>query len=129
MRNHFTAAALALGLLGVPAMAFQDHAKPAQEQKKTETRARKGKLKLVDLNTASEAELRQIPGVDAKMAKKIMENRPYITVDDLAKSGIPVELQKSARMRVTVTGQSDTGAADRTTTQKKSDQHRSKDRQ
>jgi DNA uptake protein ComE-like DNA-binding protein len=106
MRNHFT-----------------------QEQKKTETRARKGKLKLVDLNTASEAELRQIPGVDAKMAKKIMDNRPYITVDDLAKSGIPVELQKTARMRVTVTGKSDTGAADRTATQKKSDQHRSKDRQ
>ena len=127
MRNYIAAAALAMGLLGGSAMAFDNHAKPAKE-KKAETKSSKGKLKLVDLNTASAAELQQIPGVDAKMAKKIMDNRPYVTVEDLTKSGIPVEVQQSAGMRVTVTSGTDTGSADRTRTDEKPKQQE-KDRQ
>jgi DNA uptake protein ComE-like DNA-binding protein len=129
MRSQITAAALAIGLLGLPATAFEESAKPAQEQKKTEKRASKGKLKLVDLNTATESELRQIPGVDAKLAKKIIANRPYITVDDLAKSGIPAQVQETARMRVTVTEQSNTGTADRADVKENSDQQRHRDEQ
>lgn len=118
MRNYFAGAALAAGLLSGSAMSYDNHAKPSEE-KKTQTKAGKNKLKLVDLNTASEAELRQIPGVDAAMARKIMDNRPYVTVEDLTKSGIPVAVQESARMRVTVTSGTDTGAADRTTVDEK----------
>jgi DNA uptake protein ComE-like DNA-binding protein len=127
MRNHIAAAALAMGLLGGSAMAFDNHGKPAEE-KKAGTKSSKGKLKLVDLNTASAAELQQIPGVDAKMAKKIMDNRPYVTVEDLTKSGIPVEVQQSAAMRVTVTSGTDTGSADRKRTDEKP-KEQEKDRQ
>jgi hypothetical protein len=57
-----------------------------------------------------------VPGEDKEIAKKIMNNRPYVTVEGLARSGIPVEARESATMRVTVSSQapaSETGTADR----------------
>jgi competence protein ComEA len=43
---------------------------------------------LIDLNTASEKELESIKGVGPATAKKIIEGRPYKSVDDLSKAGI-----------------------------------------
>lgn len=37
----------------------------------------------VDLNTASESELKSLPGVGKTTAKKIISNRPYKSVHDL----------------------------------------------
>jgi competence protein ComEA len=88
--------------------------KKSSEQQTSEAKAtakKSGQLKLVDLNTATEAQLRQLPGVDQAMAKKIIANRPYVTVEDLARSGIPVELEREVRTRVTVSPK--TGASDR----------------
>ena len=127
MQRIITSAALALGFIAASAGAQAEKEKP-RETKSEQPRANKGKLKLVDLNTATEAELRQIPGVDKAMAKKIMDNRPYITVEDLARSGIPVEVQRSAEMRVTVTPQtpaSETGTADRKESKQKTEKHKS----
>lgn len=44
---------------------------------------------LVDLNSASEKELESIKGVGPATAKKIIAARPYKSVEDLSKTGIP----------------------------------------
>jgi hypothetical protein len=43
----------------------------------------------VDLNTASLAALEKLPGVDQNTAKQIIAHRPYSSVADLSKSGVP----------------------------------------
>lgn len=42
----------------------------------------------VDLNTATEKELDQLPGVGKVTAKKIIAGRPYSSVSDLSKAGL-----------------------------------------
>lgn len=41
--------------------------------------------RLVNINTANESELDSLPGVGPATAKKIIENRPFSSVDDLKK--------------------------------------------
>jgi len=43
----------------------------------------------VDINNATQKELEDLPGVGAATAKKIIAGRPYASVDDLAKAGVP----------------------------------------
>ena len=43
----------------------------------------------VDINNATEKELEDLPGVGPATAKKIVAGRPYTSVDDLAKGGVP----------------------------------------
>lgn len=57
--------------------AAKSEAKPAQPAAK------------VDLNAASQAELEKLPGVGPAGAKKIIAARPYASVGDLSKAGIP----------------------------------------
>jgi competence protein ComEA len=61
-----------------------------------------GKKALIDLNSASEKELEAIKGVGPATAKKIIDGRPYKSVDDLSKAGIPAKTVDGIKPFVTI---------------------------
>ncbi len=68
---------------------------------------------LIDLNAATAAELKELPGVGPATVKKIIAGRPYKSVDDLSKAGISAKEFAKISSLVTVGGE--TPAADSTT--------------
>ena len=81
---------LALGaFLASPALA--DAAKPVKAPATTATTqapAPATKAELLDLNTATEAQLKELPGIDVAYAKKIIAGRPYARKDQLVEKRI-----------------------------------------
>ena len=57
---------------------------------------------LIDLNSASEKELESIKGIGPAMAKKIIDGRPYKSVDELSKTGIPAKTIEAMKPLVKV---------------------------
>jgi competence protein ComEA len=58
---------------------------------------------VLDLNKATAEELADnLPGVGPVTAKKIVDGRPYTSVDDLAKAGVPAKVIDNIRPMVTV---------------------------
>jgi len=57
---------------------------------------------LVDLNTASQKELEALKGVGPATAKKIIAGRPYSSVADLSKAGVPEKTIEGIKPYVTV---------------------------
>lgn len=57
---------------------------------------------LVDLNNASQQDLEGLKGVGAATAKKIIENRPYKSLDELSKAGISAKKIEALKPFVTV---------------------------
>jgi competence protein ComEA len=75
MTRFFRALAVALALMfAAPAVSF---AKTAPAEKKAK------KADKLDINSASEAELKELPGIGDAYAKKIIEGRPYKAKDEL----------------------------------------------
>lgn len=62
------------------------------------------KKTLVDLNTASEKELEGLKGIGPANAKKIIAGRPYTSVEDLKRIGLPEKTIKALKSQVTVGG-------------------------
>jgi competence protein ComEA len=60
------------------------------------------KKALIDLNTASEKELESIKGIGPALAKKIVAGRPFKSVDDLTKAGIPAKTVEGMKPLVTI---------------------------
>ena len=81
MRRAFTSLVLALGL-AVPAFAGQTATAKTAQSKAAPTAP-------VNLNTATQSDLEALPGVGPATAKKIIAGRPYATVADLSKAGVP----------------------------------------
>jgi len=86
MKRFFqlVAAALLSLVLTLPVVATDT--KPAS--KATEAVQSATKQELVDINTATEAQLKAIPGVGDTYAKKIIEGRPYAKKDQLVSKKI-----------------------------------------
>jgi DNA uptake protein ComE-like DNA-binding protein len=62
----------------------------------------KDKPAKVDLNTATQQELENLPGVGEATAKKIIAGRPYSKVSDLEKAGVPKSTIDKIKSQVTV---------------------------
>jgi competence protein ComEA len=81
-----------------PASAPKSKSEPKQAQSAS---APTGK---VDLNTASQKDLEALPSVGAATAKKIIAGRPYSSVADLKKAGVPQRTIDKIQDQVTVSG-------------------------
>lgn len=97
---HLLTVLLALTVL-LGGMAFaQSSTKKAKGKDATATQTG-GK---VDLNSASESDLNNLPGVGPATTKKIIAGRPYSSVDDLQKAGLSAKQIDKLRDLTTVSG-------------------------
>src|SRR3954464_9810618 len=81
----------ALLLLALPGAAVAAKAKPAATTAGP-----------VDLNSATQKQLEDLPGVGAATAKKIIAGRPYSSVQDLSKAGVSAKTISTITPLVTV---------------------------
>jgi competence protein ComEA len=76
------------GALGAPAALAQAPKSSAPAQSGTTKPAAKEKKELIDINSASADDLKNLPGIGEAYSKKIVENRPYKRKDELVQKKI-----------------------------------------
>jgi DNA uptake protein ComE-like DNA-binding protein len=75
---------------------------PSKSAASTKPAASSAPAAPVDLNTASEKDLEELPGVGPATAKKIVSGRPYSSASDLSKAGVSGATIKKITPLVTV---------------------------
>src|SRR5579884_1404637 len=85
-------------MLFAPAIFASSH-KRSNERTAT---ADKNSAQAVDLNTASAKDLESLPGVGRATAQKIIAGRPYSSVTDLSRAGVPQSTIEKITPMVTV---------------------------
>lgn len=104
-KHFFSAVASTIALAAALTPAFtQTPGSSPKTSKTVKTNAKAAPSDPVDLNTASERELVSVPGIGASTAKKIIAGRPYSSVADLSKAGIPASSIKKISPMVKVSG-------------------------
>ena len=87
----FVAVLFSTGMLAAPAAWAQTPKTtppPAKSDTKPPAKDDKMAHEPLDLNTASEADLKMIPGIGDAYAKKIVQNRPYKRKDELVQKKV-----------------------------------------
>lgn len=86
---HLAAVLSVAAALGVATPHAADAAKARSSKPKSTSASHRASAEKVDINTASFKELEDLPGIGTVMAQKIMAGRPYKSVPDLRRAGIP----------------------------------------
>jgi competence protein ComEA len=77
-------------------------AAPASAKAKEPSKTAAAKAAPVDINSASQKELEDLPGVGTSTAKKIVAGRPYSSVGDLSRAGVSARTIEKITPLVTV---------------------------
>lgn len=93
-------AALAATALALPARAAPGKARSSEPAKKPELSG------VVNINTASEAELKKLPGIGPAMAQQIVAARPFQTTDQITRvKGIGLKRYRALKPHLAVNGE------------------------
>ena len=85
MRKHTLTIVCSTLLLALASIAGPAQAEPVKSQADTPQKNGAGKMpsKAVDINTATEKQLSSLPGIGPQMAKRIIEARPFKSIQGL----------------------------------------------
>jgi DNA uptake protein ComE-like DNA-binding protein len=94
-------AAAVIALAAVPVSAAEPAAGAAPADQKTAAVKKAAPVALVDINSASRAQLKTLPGIGDKEADRIVAGRPYLSKADLASKGVlPTGVYLSLKNRI-----------------------------